>query len=168
MLCNATQLLAYVSSPYACRLNGGTLAVCVSLVVGNEDPRLMRLKQEVEKKRPELINRQGLVLHQDNARPHTSSATQQILREFDWEVSMHLLYSPDFASSDIHPFQSPQNSLGDTADCNRNRIIHAVVYRESNSRSCSPSARRHLRAADLRVLNKTRPLCSSYSGGPRE
>ncbi|GBP49890.1 hypothetical protein EVAR_29503_1 [Eumeta japonica] len=31
---------------------------------------LMRLKQEVEKKRPELFNRKGVVLHHDNARPH--------------------------------------------------------------------------------------------------
>ncbi|KAL0852079.1 hypothetical protein ABMA28_000324 [Loxostege sticticalis] len=42
--------------------------------------QLMRLKQEVERKRPELINRRGVVFHNDNARPHTSLATQQKLR----------------------------------------------------------------------------------------
>ncbi|GBP43852.1 Histone-lysine N-methyltransferase SETMAR [Eumeta japonica] len=36
----------------------------------------------VETKRPELINRIGVVFHHDNARPHTSLATQKILREF--------------------------------------------------------------------------------------
>ncbi|GBP34984.1 Mariner Mos1 transposase [Eumeta japonica] len=39
---------------------------------------LMRLKEEVEKKRPEPINREGF--SHDNARPHTFLATQQILR----------------------------------------------------------------------------------------
>ncbi|GBP57350.1 Mariner Mos1 transposase [Eumeta japonica] len=43
--------------------------------------QLMRLKQEVERKRPEVINRKDVVFHHDNARPHTSLATQQILRE---------------------------------------------------------------------------------------
>ncbi|CAH2237565.1 jg9818 [Pararge aegeria aegeria] len=65
--------------------------------------QLMRLKQEVGKKRPELINRRGVVFHHDNARPHTSSATQQKLRELGWEVLMH---------SDFHLFRSLQNFLG--------------------------------------------------------
>ncbi|GBP18720.1 Histone-lysine N-methyltransferase SETMAR [Eumeta japonica] len=44
--------------------------------------QLMRLKQEVEKKSPELINRNAVVVHHDNARPHTYLAAQQILKEF--------------------------------------------------------------------------------------
>ncbi|TLM46186.1 hypothetical protein FEC26_18845, partial [Acinetobacter baumannii] len=59
--------------------------------------QLMRLKQEVERKRPELINRRGVVFHHDNARPHTSLATQQKLRELGWEVLMHPPYSSDLA-----------------------------------------------------------------------
>ncbi|GBP44548.1 hypothetical protein EVAR_86772_1 [Eumeta japonica] len=42
----------------------------------------MKLKQEVEKKLPEFTNRKGVVFHHDYAKPHTSLATQQILREF--------------------------------------------------------------------------------------
>ncbi|GBP47934.1 hypothetical protein EVAR_31474_1 [Eumeta japonica] len=38
--------------------------------------QLMRLKQEVEKKRSELINRKGAVFHQDNVRQHTSLTAQ--------------------------------------------------------------------------------------------
>ncbi|GFV46277.1 hypothetical protein TNCV_3231661 [Trichonephila clavipes] len=34
--------------------------------------RLDRLKLAIDQKRPELANRRGVVLHQDNARPHTS------------------------------------------------------------------------------------------------
>ncbi|KAJ0171629.1 hypothetical protein K1T71_013179 [Dendrolimus kikuchii] len=44
--------------------------------------QLMRLKQKVERKRPKLINRRGVVFRHYNARPHTSLATQQKLREF--------------------------------------------------------------------------------------
>ncbi|KAJ0178580.1 hypothetical protein K1T71_005355 [Dendrolimus kikuchii] len=44
--------------------------------------QLMRLQLKVERKRPELINRRGVVFHHDNARSHTSLATQQKLREF--------------------------------------------------------------------------------------
>ncbi|GBP56547.1 hypothetical protein EVAR_53621_1 [Eumeta japonica] len=39
--------------------------------------QLMSLKQEGEKKRLELINRNGVVFHKDNARPHKYLATQQ-------------------------------------------------------------------------------------------
>ncbi|GBP11699.1 Histone-lysine N-methyltransferase SETMAR [Eumeta japonica] len=41
---------------------------------------LQLMIQQVEKKLRELINRKGGVFHHDNARPHTSLATQQILR----------------------------------------------------------------------------------------
>ncbi|KAJ0180109.1 hypothetical protein K1T71_004700 [Dendrolimus kikuchii] len=43
--------------------------------------KVMLLKQKVERKRPELINRRGVVFHHDNSRPHTSLATQQKLRD---------------------------------------------------------------------------------------
>ncbi|KAL0880861.1 hypothetical protein ABMA27_002044 [Loxostege sticticalis] len=71
--------------------------------------QLMRLKQEVERKRLELINRRGVVFHHDNARPHTSLATQQKIREFGWEVLMHPPYSPDLAPSDFHLLTSRDN-----------------------------------------------------------
>ena len=67
--------------------------------------QLMRLKQE-------LINRRRMLFHHDNARPHTSLATQQKLRKFGWEVLMHPPYISDLAPSDFHLFRSLQNSLG--------------------------------------------------------
>ncbi|GBP91957.1 hypothetical protein EVAR_60827_1 [Eumeta japonica] len=39
------------------------------------------------KKRPELINRKGVVIHHDNTRPHKFLATQQILREFGGDLA---------------------------------------------------------------------------------
>lgn len=73
--------------------------------------QLMRLKQSIQEKRPELINRKGVVFHHDNARPHTSLTTRQKLRELGWEVLMHPPYSPDLAPSDYHLFRSLQYSL---------------------------------------------------------
>ena len=42
--------------------------------------QLQRLQQAIKRKRPELINRRGVVFHHDNARPHTSLMTRQKLR----------------------------------------------------------------------------------------
>jgi len=50
-----------------------------------------RLRQAIERKRPELINSKGVVFHHDNARPHISFATRQKLKDLSWEV---LMYSP--------------------------------------------------------------------------
>ncbi|GBP11648.1 Histone-lysine N-methyltransferase SETMAR [Eumeta japonica] len=47
----------------------------------------MRLEQKVEKKQRQSINRKSVVFLHDNARPHTSLATQQILREFEGSVN---------------------------------------------------------------------------------
>jgi len=71
--------------------------------------QLQRLKQAIERKRPELINRRGVVFHHDNARPHISLMTRQKLRELGWEVLMHP-YSPDIALSDYHLFLSAELS----------------------------------------------------------
>ena len=73
--------------------------------------QLDRLRQAIEKKRPELINRKGVVFHHDNARPHTSLMTRQKLSELGWEVLMYSPYSPDITPSDYHLFRSLQNSL---------------------------------------------------------
>ena len=37
----------------------------------------MRLKQAIEKKRPELINRRGVVFHYDNVKPHIRSVSEK-------------------------------------------------------------------------------------------
>ncbi|XP_055635142.1 histone-lysine N-methyltransferase SETMAR-like [Toxorhynchites rutilus septentrionalis] len=57
--------------------------------------QLDRLKVALMKKRPSLINRGRIVFHQDNARPHTSLATRQKLRELGLEVLLQIGY-PSF------------------------------------------------------------------------
>lgn len=73
--------------------------------------QLDKLKAEIGKKCPELVNRKGVVFHHDNARPHTSLQTRQKLLEFGWDVLPHPPYSPDIAPSDYYLFRSLQNSL---------------------------------------------------------
>ncbi|XP_025163373.1 histone-lysine N-methyltransferase SETMAR-like [Harpegnathos saltator] len=82
--------------------------------ITSSDPycrQLARLYLAIQKKRPELVNRKGVVYHADNARPHTSLTIRQKLRELGWEVLMHPPYSPDLVPSDCHLFRSVQNSL---------------------------------------------------------
>ena len=89
--------------------------------------QLMKLDKEIKKMRPELATRKGVIFHQDNARPHTSSVTRKKLIEFGWEVMPHPLYNPDVAPSDYHLFRSLQNHLkGKTFDLNeavKNELI---------------------------------------------
>ena len=73
--------------------------------------QLDKLNREIEKKRPELVNRRGVVLHHDNARPHTSLKTQVKLRELDWNILPNPTYSPDLAPSDYHKFRSLEHYL---------------------------------------------------------
>jgi len=72
--------------------------------------QLDKLNEAITEKRPKLINRKGVVFH-DNARLHTSLMTRKKLLEFGWDVLPHLPYLPDLAPSDYYLFRSLQNSL---------------------------------------------------------
>ncbi|GBN38902.1 hypothetical protein AVEN_116563-1 [Araneus ventricosus] len=54
----------------------------------------------------------GVVLLHDNIRPHSAVVTQQLLKQFKWDVSDHPAYSPDLAASDFHRFPELKNCLG--------------------------------------------------------
>jgi len=73
--------------------------------------QLDQLNAAIMEKRPELVNRRGVIFHQDNARPHTSLITRQKLMELGWELMLHPPYSPDLAPSDYYLFRSLQNHL---------------------------------------------------------
>ena len=68
--------------------------------------QLNKLNAVASEKRLELVNRKGVIFHQDNARPHASLVTHQKLLELGWEVLLHPPYSPDLAPSDYHFFRS--------------------------------------------------------------
>jgi transposase len=46
----------------------------------------------------------GVVLLQDNARPHTAARTKALLQQFNWETFEHPPYRPYLAPSDYHLF----------------------------------------------------------------
>lgn len=53
----------------------------------------------------------NIVLFHDNTRLHSASITQEQVLELSWSVLRHLIYSPDFASTDYYLFCSRQNAL---------------------------------------------------------
>jgi histone-lysine N-methyltransferase SETMAR len=70
--------------------------------------QLCRLDEAIWQKRR---NRHGVILHHDNARPHTANMTKAAFQELDWEILPHPPYSPDLAPSDYHLFSSLFNNL---------------------------------------------------------
>ena len=73
--------------------------------------QLNKLNAAVKEKRPELVNRKGVIFQHDNATPYTSLATRQKLLRLGWEVMLHPPYSLVLAPSDYYLFRSLQNSL---------------------------------------------------------
>lgn len=84
-----------------------------------------KLNAVIKQKRPELINRKGVVFQHDNARPHTSLATRTKILQLGWDVLPHPPYSPDLAPSDYYLFRSLQNFLdGQTFSSNEDIQNH--------------------------------------------
>ncbi|GFT80519.1 histone-lysine N-methyltransferase SETMAR [Trichonephila clavipes] len=73
--------------------------------------QLDKLNDALQQKRSELINRKGVVFHQDNARSHSSLVTRQKLLQLEWNTMPHPPYSPDLTPSDYYLFRSLQNFL---------------------------------------------------------
>jgi histone-lysine N-methyltransferase SETMAR len=71
--------------------------------------QLEKVQEALREKRPTLVNRRGVVLLHDNAKPHTAKITMAKIKELDWEVLPHPAYSPDLAPSDYHLFRSLQH-----------------------------------------------------------
>jgi histone-lysine N-methyltransferase SETMAR len=53
----------------------------------------------------------GLIIHADNARPHTAQRTLKFCRENRLEMAPHLPYSPDLAPSDFFLFGRVKHAL---------------------------------------------------------
>ena len=55
--------------------------------------------------------RNGTLLQHDNARPHTSAATRDVIQRLGFSVLPHPPYSPDLAPSDFHLFPKLKGHL---------------------------------------------------------
>ena len=98
--------------------------------------QLDNVNNAIKTKRPDLVNRKGVVFQHDNARPHTSLVTRQKLLALGWDLLPHPPYSPDLAPSDYHLFRSLQNSLnGKTFDSHEAITQHLVQFFASKDRS---------------------------------
>lgn len=53
----------------------------------------------------------GIILHHDNATPHTALKTRSLLTHLKWDVLCHPPYSPDLAPSDYHLFSNMKKPL---------------------------------------------------------
>jgi histone-lysine N-methyltransferase SETMAR len=64
---------------------------------------LLKLLDAIRRKLPGQLAR-GVLLHHDNARPHTARPSQEIIQELQWERPEHPSYSQELAPSDFHLF----------------------------------------------------------------
>lgn len=73
--------------------------------------QIQEVHQKLLQTHPALVNRKGVVLLQDNARPHTASMTRATLKDVGWEILPHPPYSPDISPCDYYLFLSLSNFL---------------------------------------------------------
>ena len=103
-----------------------------------------------------MVNRKGVIFHQDNARPHTFLVTRQKLSELGWELVMHPPHSPDLAPSDYHLFRSLQNSLnGKTFDKDEDIKSHLLQFFAAKGQNFYERGIMHLRKGGERSSNKS-------------
>ncbi|GFW86122.1 histone-lysine N-methyltransferase SETMAR [Trichonephila clavipes] len=87
------------------------------------------MNDALQQKWSELINRNGVLFHQENARPHTSLVTRQKLLQLEWDTMPHPPYSPDLSPLDYYLFRSFTNFLdGKTFTSNEEVKTHLVQF----------------------------------------
>ncbi|GFV63693.1 histone-lysine N-methyltransferase SETMAR [Trichonephila clavipes] len=62
-----------------------------------------KLRRSIQNKKSGKLSARVVLLH-DNARPHSTRRTEDVLTEFGWELFYHLPYSLDLAPSSFHVF----------------------------------------------------------------
>jgi len=72
---------------------------------------------------PDIVNRNRVILQQDNTRSHTSKMTMDKIKELDGiGLLSHLSYSPDLAPTDYYLFRSMAHFL-------RGRIFKIIIFK---------------------------------------
>jgi histone-lysine N-methyltransferase SETMAR len=72
---------------------------------------LKNLHRAIQNKRRGMLTK-GVCFHQDNARPHISRVTTDLINKFGWDTVTQPPYSPDIAPSDYHLFPELKKHLG--------------------------------------------------------
>ncbi|GBN61392.1 hypothetical protein AVEN_227055-1 [Araneus ventricosus] len=72
---------------------------------------LRKLRRAIQNRRQGMLTG-GIMLLNDNARPHTAAATQELLNQFGWEIFDRPPYSPDLAPINFHLFLKLKEFLG--------------------------------------------------------
>ena len=88
--------------------------------------QLKKLRRAVQNKRRGLLTA-GVVFLQDNARPHTSRVTKELLQSFKWDVLDHPPHSLDLAPSDFHLFPALKGYLGGKRFQNNEELQECVM-----------------------------------------
>jgi len=68
----------------------------------------------------------GVLLHHDNACPHTACSTVATIQDLSFECLPHPPYSPDLAPSDFHVFGPPKEATGGKSFRSNEEVQQAV------------------------------------------
>jgi histone-lysine N-methyltransferase SETMAR len=71
-------------------------------------------------------NERKLLVHADNARPHTAKLSTQYLNENRMKLTLHPPYSPDLAPSDFYLFEYVKRRLGGVSFEDADQLLAAV------------------------------------------
>ena len=74
--------------------------------------QLHHLKTALDKKRPSLVDRKGVIFHHDNVCTHTAQLSKDLSEKLVWR-KLHCSYYLDFAPSHYYLFRGLQNHLDD-------------------------------------------------------
>jgi histone-lysine N-methyltransferase SETMAR len=118
---------------------------------------LLKLWHAIHRKYPCQLVR-GILLHHNNARPHTGQAIQENIQELQWELPKHQPYSPDLDPSDFHLFELPENHRGDKRFADDEEV-------ETELRKWLRQQSRDFYAAGFDALVKRWDKCINVGGG---
>ena len=86
---------------------------------------LRKLKAKLRRVRSHLDMSKVLLQH-DNAKPHTSLKTREVIASFGWTTVTHPPYSPDLAPSDYHLFGPLKEGVRGQHFTSDQEVKHAV------------------------------------------
>lgn len=66
--------------------------------------QMLRVHDDLLRKQAALVNRRGVLLLHDNARPHVAKKSRDQLAALGWQILPHPAYSPDISPTDYYLF----------------------------------------------------------------